>query len=408
MNEASDRSGPASKRALPRVVVGLGLVSLFTDMSSDAIFPLLPAFLTSLGASNAFIGLIEGAADLVANLLKYVSGVLADRRGRLKPLVLVGYGLSTVARPLVALALSPWHVLGVRVADRVGKGVRTSPRDALLAGATEPGMVARAFGFHRAMDHAGAALGTLLGMGLLFWLAGGEPRPNSAQFRQIFLWAAVPGALAMLALALTPEPTRAARPDSTRVATGPLPPPFKRALAPLALFAFANASDAFILVKVARLGASPVLAPVLWLVLHMIKAATATAGGALADRHGKRNALALGWTVYALSWSLVGVADTLPALFVLVAIYGCSHGLVEGAEKGLVAELGEGAGRGRVFGVYNMLIGLSALVASTTFGLIWDRWGSGWAFGVSGGVALIAVLALLISVPPDSRAKTAS
>jgi MFS family permease len=397
-----------AKRALPRVVIGLGLVSLFTDMSSDAIFPLLPAFLTSLGASNAFIGLIEGAADLVANLLKYVSGALADRRQRLKPIVLVGYGVSTVARPLVTLALSPWHVLGIRIADRVGKGIRTSPRDALLAGATDPSMVSRAFGFHRAMDHAGAALGTLLGMGLLFWLAGGAEQPSSAQFRDIFLWAAVPGVLAMLALALTPEPARETRPGSTPAAMGPLPPAFKRALGPLALFAFANASDAFILVKIARLGAPPMLAPGLWLVLHLIKAATATWGGALADRRGKRNALALGWTVYALSWSLVGAAETLPVLLALIAIYGCSHGLVEGAEKGLVAELGEGAGRGRVFGIYNMLIGFSALVASTTFGLVWDRWGSGWAFGASGGVALLAALTLLVSVPPEPRAPPAS
>ncbi|MDO9173149.1 MAG: MFS transporter, partial [bacterium] len=161
---------PPSRVKLPRTVVGLGLVSLLTDTSSEAIFPLLPAFLASLGASNAYIGLIEGAAEFVANLLKYLTGLVADRRARLKPLILVGYGISTLARPLVAFAQVPWHVLAVRVGDRVGKGVRTSPRDALIAGATDPALRARAYGFHRAMDHAGAAAGTLLGAGLLWYL----------------------------------------------------------------------------------------------------------------------------------------------------------------------------------------------------------------------------------------------
>ncbi|HYD40036.1 MAG TPA: MFS transporter, partial [Anaeromyxobacter sp.] len=166
---------PATARApasrLPPTVVGLGMVSLFTDASSEAIFPLLPAFLVSLGASGAFIGLVEGAADLVASVLKIVTGIVADRRARLKPLILAGYALSTAVRPLVAFALAPWHVLAVRVIDRVGKGVRTSPRDALIAGVTDPTIRARAFGFHRAMDHAGAVLGTVLGAGLL-WLLG--------------------------------------------------------------------------------------------------------------------------------------------------------------------------------------------------------------------------------------------
>src|SRR5512145_413585 len=194
---------------LPATVVGLGFVSLFTDLSSEAIFPLLPAFLATLGASNTFIGLVEGAADLVANVLKYVTGLVADRRQRLKPLVLAGYGLSTLVRPLVAFATAPWHVLAVRMVDRVGKGVRTSPRDALIAAATDPSIRARAFGFHRAMDHAGAALGTLLGVGLLWFLgARGGTAASGEQMRTVFLWATVPGVLAVVALALTPEPRR--------------------------------------------------------------------------------------------------------------------------------------------------------------------------------------------------------
>jgi MFS family permease len=402
---AETASGPPKvEKKLPRAVVALGLVSLFTDTSSEAIFPLLPAFLTTLGASNAFIGLVEGAAELVANILKYLTGLIADRRARLKPLVLVGYGISTIVRPLVAFALAPWHVLAVRVGDRVGKGVRTSPRDALIASVTDPSIRARAYGFHRAMDHAGAAVGTLLGAGLLWFLGGGSGAAASgAQMRVVFLWAAVPGVFAMIALALTREPPRptptAAVPGESRA----LPPALRRALLPIVLFAFANATDAFILVKAARLGASPILAPLLWLSLHIIKASTATAGGRLADRYGKRNALALGWTVYAVTWSAVGFAQTIPLLFILAAVYGTSHGLVEGAEKALVAELAAGSGKGRAFGAYNMLIGFAALAASTTFGAVWDRFGSVPAFAGSGTFALVAALTLIMRVPAVVR-----
>jgi MFS family permease len=390
------RTGAAEAR-LPAAVLGLGLVSLFTDASSEAIFPLLPAFLATLGASNAFIGLVEGAAELVANVLKYATGLVADRRARLKPLVLAGYGLSTAARPLVAFALAPWHVLAVRLLDRVGKGVRTSPRDALIAAAAPAEIRARAFGFHRAMDHAGAALGTLLGAGVLLALGAGTGPATAAQLRTVFLWAAVPGVLAVLALALTREPPRPA-PAATARGAAPLPPALRRALLPLVLFALANATDAFILVKLARLGAAPVLAPLLWLALHAIKAATATAGGRLADRYGRRNALALGWSTYAVLWSAVGLAGSVPALFVVAAAYGTSHGLVEGAERALVADLG-GAGRGKAFGAYHMLVGLAALLSSTAFGLVWDRLGSAAAFAGSGALALLAAVALLVLVP---------
>lgn len=385
---------------LPATVVGLGFVSLFTDLSSEAIFPLLPAFLATLGASNTFIGLVEGAADLVANVLKYVTGLVADRRARLKPLVLAGYGLSTVARPLVAFALAPWHVLAIRIADRVGKGVRTSPRDALIAHATDPSIRGRAYGFHRAMDHGGAALGTIYAVALL-WLLGanGAQAATADQLRTVFLWAAVPGLFAMVALALTGEPTRPLPAVASVAPPAPLPPELRRALLPIVLFAFANATDAFILVKLARLGAPAVAAPLLWLALHLVKAATATTGGRLADRHGKRNALALGWAVYAVTWGSVGLVESVPLLFALSAVYGTSHGLVEGAEKALVAELAHGEGRGKAFGAYNMAIGLAALAASTAFGFVWDRLGSGAAFGASGAVALVAAGVLLVAVP---------
>jgi MFS family permease len=388
---------------LPKTVVRLGLVSLFTDLSSEAIFPLLPAFLSALGASNAFIGLIEGAADLVASLLKYLTGLAADRRARLKPWVLAGYGISTMLRPLVAFAVSPWHVLAIRVGDRIGKGIRTSPRDALIAITTEPSVRTRAYGFHRAMDHAGAALGTLLGAGLLLALGAEHGAASSEHMRTVFLWAALPGAAAMIALVLTPEPARPAPMGMSMgkwsEASRALPPGLRRALLPVMLFAFANATDAFILVKVARLGASPIWAPLLWLSLHVIKASTAATGWRLAARHGKRNALALGWAVYAVTWSAVGLANTLPMLFVLTAVYGTSHGLVEGPEKALIADLAADSGQGRAFGAYNFLVGLAALAASTLFGWMWDHFGAVAAFASSGAFALLAALTLIARVP---------
>jgi MFS family permease len=253
------------------------------------------------------------------------------------------------------------------------------------------------------MDHAGAAAGTLLGAGVLWAVGGAAGAATTAQLRTVFLWAAVPGVLAVVALALTREPPRAGPAPGPARAPAPIPPALRRALLPIVLFAFANATDAFILVKLARLGAAPVLAPVLWLALHVVKAATATAGGRLADRHGRRNTLAAGWTVYAVLWSAVGFAESVPVLFALSAAYGVSHGLVEGAERALVADLG-GHGKGKAFGAYNMLVGLAALAASTGFGVVWDRLGSAAAFAGSGAFALLAVAALLALVPARTAA----
>jgi MFS family permease len=253
------------------------------------------------------------------------------------------------------------------------------------------------------MDHAGAVVGTLLGAGML-WLLGATPAAtpeNAARMRTVFLWAAVPGVLALVSLSLTAEPRREPAPAAARAA-GPMPPLLRRALVALVLFAFANATDAFLLVQAARLGASPVLAPLLWLVLHVVKASTGTAGGRLADAHGRRNALILGWCAYAVLWSAIGFTRSLPALFALTAAYGVTHGLVEGAERALVAELAAEGRKGTAFGAYNMAMGLSALAASTAFGAVLDRWGSEAAFVGSGSFALAAAAALFVLVPARS------
>lgn len=373
---------------------------MLTDVSSEAIVPLLPVFLvSSLGATKTFVGAVEGVAELVSSALKYGSGVMADRRARLKPMVLIGYGVSTIIRPLMGFVMVPWQALAVRVFDRVGKGVRTSPRDAMIADTADPSIHGRAFGFHRAMDHAGAAIGTMLSAGLLWLLVAGVGKSQVDAMRIIFLLAAVPGVAAVIALALTPEPPRILQ--ASPRATAPARPlgGLGSVLAAVVLFAFANATDFFLLLKLNEIQPVAALAPLLWLTLHMVKASLATAGGRLADRFGKRNLLTAGWTAYALTWGAIGFADSTAQLFVLTAVYGVSHGLVEGAEKALVAEYAGGR-RGLTFGKYNMSIGLASLAGNVAFGAVWDSWGSLVAFAGSASVAVLAVITLRLFVRP--------
>ena len=386
--------------ALPATVIGLGCVSLLTDVSSEAIVPLMPVFLESLHASKKFLGAVEGAADLVSSILKYISGWMADRRTKLKPLVLIGYGVSTVVRPLMGIAACPWHVLTVRVSDRIGKGVRTSPRDALIAVTSAPAIHGRAFGFNRAMDHAGAAIGTLISAGLLFFLTTQAGKTQDDAIRTIFLLAAIPGALSILALVLTPEPPHAPRATTTRGdRPAAVPAGLKPVLLAVVMFAFANATDIFLVAKLVEVGGGAGLAPLLWLTLHVVKASTATTGGRIADRFGRRNSLVIGWVVYAVTWGAVGFADSAAVLFALTAAYGLSHGLVEGAEKALIAEF-SGDRRGRTFGVYNMSVGIAALASSFAFGAIWDAWGSLTAFTTSALVAALAAGVLRVLARP--------
>jgi MFS family permease len=226
--------------------------------------------------------------------------------------------------------------------------------------------------------------------------------------RKVFLWAAIPGLFAMVALARTAEPDVDGPVKPSAGSQVALSPSLKRLLVALTVFAFANATDAFLIVKATKLGAAPTLAPLLWLLLHIVKASTATSGGALADRFGKRNSLVLGWTVYAVLWASIGFAESLSVLFVLTAVYGVSHGLMEGAERGLIADLAYGGKRGTAFGSYNLVIGLAALAASTTFGAVWDRFGSVAAFCGSASFALLAAGLLYVLVPSDRRARGAA
>lgn len=397
-----DQRKEASRWRPARNVWALSAVSFLTDASSEIIAPLLPMFLTAtLGASARTVGLIEGGAEAVASVLKVASGRWSDRARRRKPLVVWGYALSSLARPLVALAQSSSHVLLIRFVDRVGKGVRGPPRDALLAASTPTEFRGRAFGFHRAADHAGAVVGPLIAMVCLSWLA--------LPVRQVFWVAAVPGALAVAVAVIFVRESQlveraappVALPENTRdapssVVAAPLPASFLRLMLAIAVFTLGNSTDAFLILRANQLGVPIALIPLLWVALHVVKSASSTPGGALSDRVGRAPLIIGGWLLYALVYAGFAMANAPWHAWALFATYGVVFGLSEGTEKALVADLVPAAARGRAFGWYQATIGLTALPASVVFGIVWDRYGASAAFSMGAALALLASLLLAL------------
>ena len=376
-----------SRSALPRNVIVLSLVSLFTDASSEMIYPLIPVFLaTVLGASAMSVGAIEGTAETVASLLKVVSGTWSDRLSRRKPLIVAGYAVASVVRPLIGLAQAAVQVFAIRVTDRIGKGLRTAPRDALIADSVAPDQRGRAYGFHRAADHAGAVLGPLIAFALLE-LAG-------FSLRAAFLLAAIPAALAVITLvAGVRETPRAPTPSAEVPKTTPggrLPGRFFAYLFILGLFTLGNSTDAFLLLRAQSLGVSIAQVPLLWAFLHVVKMSTSVPGGALSDRVGRWPLIVAGWAVYALVYYGFARAGNALHIWLLFACYGVFFGLTEGVEKAMVADLVDGGVRGRAFGWFHMTTGLVALPASILFGWIWDRSGPATAFTVGAACAVMA------------------
>lgn len=412
----------APRARLPATVLALGVTSFFTDVGSEMIFPLLPAFIAALGGGAAFLGLVEGAADALSSLLKLASGELADRSDRKKPLVLVGYGIAGAVRPLVAFAGVPWHVLAVRLTDRVGKGIRTAPRDVLLAAAAPPGQVGRAFGLHRAMDHAGAVVGPLVAAGLL---------GLGLELRDVFLATIVPGALAMIALLVVREPARpapalrgdapatvddAAGTATVAPASAPssparaLPGPLRRYLVVLAIFALGNSSDAFLLLRASELGVATAALPILWSVFHVVKLVSAYVGGGWADRVPRTRLVLAGWAIYAATYLAFGLAAEAWHAWALFVAYGLFFGLTEPAEKALVKDLAPEAVRGRAFGAYHFVLGACAVPAGLLTGWLWQTWSAFVALAVGAGLAAVAAVALVaarLDAPPGDPAHPA-
>lgn len=387
----------ASRRKLGRNVLALGTVSFFTDVASEMMYPLLPVFLASvLGASASFIGVIEGAAESVAALLKLASGWWSDRVQSRKGLVMAGYVIASVVRPFTAATHTAAQVLGIRVTDRIGKGIRSTPRDALIAESVDPSIRGRAFGFHAAADNAGAVVGPLIAFAVLYeW---------HTPLRTVFWLTAIPGALAVLVLWIfvrdVPHPvTHAGRPQ---LFGSDLPVRFWGYLATVFVFTLGNSTDAFLLLRANQLGVPIALAPVLWALLNFIKSTTGTYGGGLSDRVGRKPLIIGGWLLYAAVYLAFGLAHTAWQAWALFAAYGVFYGMTEGTEKAMVIDMVPSQRKGTALGWYNLAIGIGALPASLIFGAVWDRAGAPAAFALGAGLAFIASIGIVFVRPPVS------
>ncbi len=383
-------------RALPRTVWLVAIISLFNDAASDMIYPLVPLYLASvLMAGPKALGLIEGIAEAVSSLLKLFAGVLADRSGKVRAWVIAGYGIAGFARPLIGIATSWFGVLACRFADRVGKGLRSAPRDALISLSVEPGQRGLAFGFHRAMDNFGAVIGPLAAAALLAF---------GVELRHVFLLAVVP-ALIVLALAFAvPEPEHPAARSKTPVSWtfNGLPRPFRRYLLVLALFTLGNSSNMFLLLRANELGASATRVTLMWALFSLVAAILSTPLSALSDAFGRARTLGIAWTAYAIAYLVIGLlpgADW--ALWLAFAGYGVVTAALEGTEKALVADMVPRERIGTAFGWYNLVAGVFLLPASLLFGWLWATLSPFAAFAFGAGCALSAALLLRFWVPRD-------
>lgn len=393
---------------LHKTVVAAGWVSLFTDFSSDMIIPLLPLFLKSvLGSGLAFIGLIEGASETTASLLKLASGYISDRWRRRKIFMFAGYTVSALSRPLIALALAPWHVLVVRLADRVGKGIRSSPRDALIAGCTPAEDRGRAFGFQRAMDHAGAFIGPLVAAGLIWLFQDRWGLPADRALRWVFLLAALPGLLVPFIIwrFITEEGDEAlaaaGRPAINLRSLRKLDSRFRLFLASVTVFTLGNSSDAFLILRAVDAGLPQWQVPLIWAAFHAVKTLLSTKGGELSDRFGRKRLIGIGWGIYAVSYILFGLASAPWQIWAIFLFYGLFSAVTEGTERAFVAELVPAELRGTAYGFYNAAIGIAALPASLLFGVLW-QWSGNPLVPFATGAAF-ALLAFLLLLPVKTR-----
>jgi len=387
-------------------VLWMSIVSFLNDAASEMIYPLLPIFLTAvLGAGAGFLGVIEGVAEASSSLLKLASGVFADRSGRRKGLVAWGYGVAALARPLIAVATAPWQVLAIRFSERVGKGLRSAPRDAMLTESVPEEVRGAAFGIHRAADHAGAVAGPLLASALLLLMPG--------RMREVFAFALIPGLITVAVVVLkVRDPRGAAAPAPVATEKRAVLPPFSalgpvfpRYLGVLVLFALGNSSDAFLLLRARDLGVAVALIPLLWAALHLSKVVWSVIGGRMSDTAGPRRTIVAGWLVYAAVYGGFAAASAEWHVWALFLVYGLFFGLTEASEKSLVAAFAPAELRGSAFGWYHAVIGVSALLSSILFGILWESFGAATAFLAGAGLALAAAVLLPVVVP--GRAATA-
>lgn len=393
----------AARQKLPRAVIVLGLVSFFNDVASDVVIPLIPILLaTLLAAGPVALGLVEGVADAVASLFKLWAGRHSDLAGgRRKPLVIAGYVLSNIARPLLGLAGSWAAVLVLRSVDRVGKGVRSAPRDALVADVTPAPLLGRAFGVHRAFDNGGAVLGGLLAALALSAFDTG--------LRQVILLSALPGVVCVGLLAVI-------RDVPSRVRAAPLPPlswavlspGMRRYLAVLGLVTFARISDTFILLYGHLLGVGVIELLLLWSALNAVKSLGAYAGGVLSDRVGRKAVMLWSWIAFGASYYLFCAVSTHAGLWAVALFYGIFAGGSEGVERALINELGNPGEHGTAFGWYHLIVGVAAIPAGVAFGALWQWQSAALAFSFAAAAAALSALLLQFWAGPALRRSAAA
>ncbi|HEY6137063.1 MAG TPA: MFS transporter [Thermoanaerobaculia bacterium] len=378
------------QRLRPQVIL-LGVVSLLNDSASEMIYPLLPVFLTTtLGATPLIVGIIEGTADALASVLKLAAGAMSDRMPRRKPLIVCGYLLAALSRGWIAVA-SRWpSVLAARLMDRTGKGIRSAPRDAMIADVTPEESRGKAFGFHRALDHTGAVVGPLLA--LLFLDALKLP------LRTIFLIAVIPGAIAVvLLLAFLVEDRRSRlSPDATGgTGKSACPPRFWVALSAISLFSLANSSDVYLILQAHAAGVSTAMLPALWGAHHVIKALFSTSAGSRSDTSGRKKLLVAGWLSYAIIYFIFPFAHNTAFFFALFVAYAVPFTLSEGAERAWISDLVPAEIRGKSFGIYYLASGLFVLAGTALFGGLYERVSPRAAFHTGAALAIAAAIAVI-------------
>ena len=387
-------------RSLPTNVFALSFVAFLNDVSSDIIYPLLPSFLfLTLGASPFAIGLIEGFAESVASILKLFSGYLSDKFSNRKLPVFLGYSLAAVTRPMLVFVTTWPQVLIVRMTDRIGKGIRGAPRDALIAGGVDVKSRGLAFGFNRAADHLGAVVGPIVAFILLSYFASDPSNPTTREYQQVFLFASIPVVIGLFVIGFFVHEKKK---EKIEIEKNPIKfslkafdGNFKRYLVVLSLFTLSNSTDAFLLLRAQQSGIAPVVLPLLWMVLHFSKVFCSLAGGTLSDRFGRKGVIVSGWVLYALVYVGFAFVKEPWQAWALFAIYGAFFGLTEGVEKALVADMVEDEKRGTAYGLYNLAYGITVFPASLLFGYLWTAYGVETAFIVSACISMLAAVLFL-------------
>ena len=392
-----------AKYKLGRNVLALGAVSLFTDLSSQMVYPLIPTFLAALGVSPAILGLIEGIAESTASLFRTVFGRMSDKLQKRKIFIIFGYGLSAISRPFFYIASHWTTVMAIRFSDRIGKAARTPSRDALISTSIHPSIKGKAFGFHRAMDRVGAIGGPLLAMLVLYLLRDTMSELNA--LKTTFLISVIPGLIALIFIKFTKETKFIAKTIGEKKKTAMRNAPFIIFLAANTFFALGNSSNAFLILKAQEVNIATFLIPILWVVYNIACTISSPILGSLSDKIGRKPIIATSFIYYTIVYILFGFAKQAWMIWVLFAAYGIFYGLSNGIFRAYVADIVEEENRATAYGVLNTVIGISLLPASVLMGLLWTKFSSQIAFIVAAGFGIVGFIVFLISLLVKKKPK---